>query len=323
MARPLRIEYPGAWYHVMNRGAGRGCVFPDEALCRTFLSLLGDIHDRFAIACHAYCLMGNHYHLLLHTPNSNLGRAMRHLDGVYTQRHNRRRETDGPLFRGRYRAQLIEDGEYLWIVSRYIHRNPIEAGLCASAADYRWSSYAYFLRRRGAPVWLKRTKTLRQFGSASAYRAFVEDCTAEPEQDLLAETTGKPAPPVLGSAEFIENQLLALSREYEIPDSKRRADATPVEAIIDALCAARGWQRQTLDRGMDKTQRQRRAMLMLAVMRYTPARLTEVAAAFDLHYSTAASAVSRLGKSATRNDQVADELRRLYALVQKMGNGQT
>jgi hypothetical protein len=248
---------------------------------------------------------------------------MRHLDGVYTQRHNRHRKTDGPLFRGRYKAQLIEDGEYLWIVSRYIHRNPIEASLCTSPADYQWSSYQYFVRERAGPVWLKRTKTLRQFGSAGAYRAFVEGYTAQSENKLLSEMKTERCPPILGSDEFVENQLLALTREYEIPESKHQAEARPVTAIIDSLCAARGWQRQTLAKGTDRTLRQRRAMLMLTLVRHTPARLAEVAAAFDLHYSTAASAISRLGKIASNNGTIADQLQRLCALLQKKGNGQT
>ena len=111
MARPLRIQFAGAWYHLMNRGAGRRSIFPDDLHRHCFLDLLGEIHARYGVEIHAWCFMGNHYHLLARTPLPNLARAMRHLDGVYTQRHNRMSKTDGALFRGRYKAIVVdEDG---------------------------------------------------------------------------------------------------------------------------------------------------------------------------------------------------------------------
>ena len=118
MARPLRIEYPGAWYHVMNRGAGRKKIFNATPHYELFLTLLEEVSERFGAEIHAYCLMGNHYHLLLHTPEGNLQRSMRHLNGVYTQRYNRMRGTDGPLFRGRYKAIVVDADHYLLHLSR-------------------------------------------------------------------------------------------------------------------------------------------------------------------------------------------------------------
>ena len=133
MTRPLRIEYEGAWYHVMNRGANRQTVFATERDRLAFLALLGEVSEMFAVEVHVFCLMGNHYHLLLHTPRGNLGGAMRHLNGVYTQRHNRAAGRDGPLFRGRYKAILLDADAWLLQVSRYVHRNPLEARLVTAA----------------------------------------------------------------------------------------------------------------------------------------------------------------------------------------------
>lgn len=113
MPRPQRIEYPGAWYHVMNRGAGRRVIFRTNVQRQGFLELLGELSEIYGIAVHAYCLMGNHYHLLIHTPRGNLSAAMRHLNSVYTQRFNRSIGTDGPLFRGRYKAVVVEADAYL------------------------------------------------------------------------------------------------------------------------------------------------------------------------------------------------------------------
>jgi putative transposase len=141
MAGPLRMEYPGAWHHVVNRGR-RG-----EKICRTdsdremFLEVLRESAEMWDLKVLAYCLMPNHYHLLIHSPDGNLGRGMRHLNGVYAQRFNRRRKIDGRLFRGRYRAVLIDADQHLLEVLRYIHRNPLRAGLAEALGDYRWSSH--------------------------------------------------------------------------------------------------------------------------------------------------------------------------------------
>lgn len=113
MSRPLRIVYEGAWYHVMNRGAGRRTIFHSDTYRQLFLALLGEITQTFGVEVHAYCLMDNHYHLLLHTPRANLSAAMRHLQRLYTQRHNRMEQTDGPLFRGRFKAILVDADHYL------------------------------------------------------------------------------------------------------------------------------------------------------------------------------------------------------------------
>jgi len=111
-ARPLRIEYEDACYHVMNRGRARAEIYHDEKYYRLFLNTLAEAHQRFAIQIQSYCLMSNHYHLMIKTPEGNLGRAMRHINGVYTQRHNRMKKTDGSLFKGRYKAILIEQDSY-------------------------------------------------------------------------------------------------------------------------------------------------------------------------------------------------------------------
>ena len=101
MPRPLRMEYENAYYHVMNRGRGRQQIFHGEPYYQAFLTTLSEAHQRFGLEIHAYCLMGNHYHLLLCTPRGNLSRCMRHINGLYTQRYNRLKKTDGPLFRQR------------------------------------------------------------------------------------------------------------------------------------------------------------------------------------------------------------------------------
>ena len=146
MARPLRVEYPDAVYHVMNRGAARQPIFLTQADRKRFLQVLEEAWKRWRFKVHAYCLTDNHYHLCLQTPEAKLSRIMRHLNGVYTQRYNRIHDRDGPLFRGRYKALLIEVEDYLGQVVRYIHLNPVAAGIARQPQDYRWSSPPDYLR---------------------------------------------------------------------------------------------------------------------------------------------------------------------------------
>src|SRR3989304_4877968 len=120
MSRPLRIEFPGAYYHVMNRGLAKEVIFKTDIDRQAFLDLLGDVHARWGLRIYSYCLMSNHYHLCVQTAAVPLARIMRHVDGVYTQQFNRKYHRDGPLFRGRYKAIPVERDRYLLAVARYI-----------------------------------------------------------------------------------------------------------------------------------------------------------------------------------------------------------
>ena len=140
MARPLRIEFPGALYHVTARGNARAPIFLEDADRQLLLATLGDANERHGWLCHAYCLMPNHYHLLLGTPDANLSRGMRQLNGLYTQRFNRRHDRVGHVFQGRFKGILVEREAHLLELARYIVLNPVRAGIVACAEAYRWSS---------------------------------------------------------------------------------------------------------------------------------------------------------------------------------------
>ena len=158
----------------MNRGRGRQPIFHGPAYYHSFLTTLEEACRRFDAIMHAYCLMDNHYHLLLETPRANLDRIMRHINGVYTQRYNRLRKTDGPLFRGRYQAIIVEKEAYLLHLSRYIHRNPAEVrGLSNKRlATYPWSSYRAYLNHAIAPAWLTREPTYHMLGHKQQYAGY-------------------------------------------------------------------------------------------------------------------------------------------------------
>ena len=179
MPRPLRIEYEHAFYHVMNRGRGGKTLFHSDAYYEAFLITLAEACWRFHAVMHAYCLMGNHYHLLIETPEANLGRIMRHINGVFTQRYNRLSRTDGPQFRGRYKAIIVDEDAYLLPLSRYIHRNPLDTRrpLVRNLPDYRWSSYPGYINQAPCPPWLFRDRIYAALGHRqryAAYRQYIE-----------------------------------------------------------------------------------------------------------------------------------------------------
>ena len=237
MARPLRVEYEGAYYHVMNRGRGRQRIFHGDMYYEYFLNCLEQAHKRFALETHAYCLMSNHYHLLVRTPRGNLSRAMRHINGVYTQHYNFLKNTDGPLFRGRYKAINIEASSYLLEVSRYIHRNPVEAKqpLVKELEKYRWSSYPAYRNLLSAQNWLYKDSVFDELGSGrptASYRRFVEQGNDdETEQFYLKDYW----PAVRGSERFVDKAHLrsnASSKEV-------RKERTLVEAERILLVVSR------------------------------------------------------------------------------------
>lgn len=178
MARPLRIEFENALYHVTSRGNERRAIFRDNRDRLMFLQLLGEAATRFGWSVTAYVLMTNHYHLVVRTPEPNLSRGMQWLNGTYAGWFNRRHERSGHLFQGRFHAVLVEEEAYGAEVLRYVALNPVRAKLCAFPEQYRWSSYRATAGLAPAPAWLDVQSVHVLFGADSvtaqaAYRAFV------------------------------------------------------------------------------------------------------------------------------------------------------
>ena len=173
MARPLRIEYPGAIYHVLSRGDRREAIVKDDGDRKLFLEILERACGRTGWEIHAYCLMSNHFHLVVETPRSNLSAGMQWFLGSFTQQFNRRHRLSGHLFGGRYKALLVDgrEGAYLRQVCDYVHLNPVRAGIIGSKAavhSYPWSSCAHYLRAaRRRPAWLRTDRLLGGHGIVS------------------------------------------------------------------------------------------------------------------------------------------------------------
>ncbi len=296
MARPLRITYEGAWYHVMNRGARRRQTFPTDAYRTLFLALLGDITETFGIEVHAYCLLDTHYHLLLHTPRGNLSRAMRHLNGVYTQRYNQQRHMDGPLFRGRFKTILVDAESYLAPLSRYIHLALNMARKGEKGLDASWSSYAAYLGRVRPPTWLYRQSILSLFGKRGArqrYQAFVESGL---DDELYAFYRSQRQAPILGGEAFctrIAHMLADPSTDPDGPEAKHLAARSTLETIIQVTAAHFGVPLDDLHRdGRGRGNLQRTVAMALG---RTPGGYTlqEIADAFGVSAVSSISAACR------------------------------
>ena len=178
MPRRRRDDYPGAWHHVMNRSIEAVALFEDDVDRRIFLTELRDATTALGVEIHGYCLMSNHYHLLVHTPSGGLSAAMQQTASRFTQSVNRRRERDGPLFRGRFNSVEAGDDAHLVNISAYIHLNPVTAGLVTEPEAWPWSSAAAYFGDSAAPEWLQTGALLEMFGGGDgrrAYREFVAD----------------------------------------------------------------------------------------------------------------------------------------------------
>jgi REP element-mobilizing transposase RayT len=237
MPRPLRLEFENAWYHVMNRGAGHREIFKADKHREIFLDLLEEASSLFGVKVHAYCLMDNHYHLLLSTPRANLSRIMRHINGLYTQKFNRSEKHDGPLFRGRYKAIVVDSNSYLLQVSRYIHLNPVIAKIVKKPEMYKWSSYASYLQKKGKLAWLVTEEVismLSQRNKIEAYQGFVMS-GLDQETELLYAKENTPA--IYGSKKFKKDLLKKLSRD-EIKASSTHYNITLEPPLMDEICRA-------------------------------------------------------------------------------------
>ena len=231
MARPLRIEFAGALYHVTSRGDRREDIYLDDADRVMFLEVLAEVCDRFRWVCHAYCLMSNHYHLLIETRDSTLAKGMRQLNGVFTQRSNRRHHRVGHVFQGRYKAILVQKETYLLELARYVVLNPVRAGMVRTARDWPWSSYRATAGWSDVPSWLTIDWLLSAFGAQrkaamEAYRRFVSagKASSSPWDELKRQV-------YLGDEAFVDRMLARLESDAplaEIPSTQHRPTPKPL-----------------------------------------------------------------------------------------------
>jgi putative transposase len=222
MSRPLRIVYPGAVYHVTARGNAREKIFFDDQDRETFISILEAVVKRYNWLCHAYCLMDNHYHLLIETPDANLSMGMRQLNGIFTQKHNRKHNRIGHVFQGRFKAILVDKDNHLLELCRYLVLNPVRAGMVEEAEKWPWSSYLATAGLKPVPVCLSVDWILGLFGSK-------RKAAQKMYRELVQEGVHAPSPwnalrgqMLLGDEGFVEKLKSLLSDKEQVKEIPRR-----------------------------------------------------------------------------------------------------
>lgn len=234
MSRPLRVEYPGAVYHLTSRGNARQDVFLGEADRDGFLNVMARVIDRYRWLCHAYCLMGNHYHLLVETLDPTLSLGMRQLNGVYTQTFNRHHRRVGHLFQGRFKSILVEKETHLLELCRYIVLNPVRAKLVRRAMDWRWSSYRATAGLSEVPTFLTIDWVLGQFGPTRGqaqmhyHRFITQGADTSPWGALKGQI-------FLGSDQFVQQLPRQTGVLKEIPQVQRQINRPTLAQMFKGL----------------------------------------------------------------------------------------
>lgn len=277
MSRPLRIEFPGALYHVTSRGDGCDAVYLDDSDRSSWLEVVGQVCQRFHWLVYAYCLMDDHYHLLLQTATGNLSAGMRQLNGLYTQRFNRRHGRAGHVFQGRYKSVLVDRDTHLLGLERHVVLNPVRSRLVDDAGDWHWSSYAATSGVAASPRWLAADSLLQQFHArrSAAIARYIEHVRSGMGLPSIWAHLNRQV--FLGDDAFVaRTQRKAMSSRRvapEVPRAQRRTPGRPLDHYA-ALEVPRD-------------------VAMARAYRTGRFSLAEVAHAFDVHYSTVSRAVGR------------------------------
>ena len=289
MARPLRIEFPGAVYHITSRGNAKQVIFLDNEDREKLIEILSTVVERFHWVCHAYCLMDNHYHLIIETPEGNLSRGMRQLNGVYTQVFNQRHQRIGHLFQGRYKAIIVEKDSHLLSLCRYVVLNPVRAGVVRKPEGWVWSSYRATIGVAKRPGFLKVEWVLSQFDrkkdeSVKKYKRFVTEGITEgsPWETLKGQI-------FLATESFIERLSGVLGEKEgakEIPKTQRYAGRPSLQELF---------KKESVKHKIVKD-----GTIHTAYIQYGY-RMREIAEYLGVHYATVSRAVMRVEQQKKRN----------------------
>lgn len=299
MPRPLRIQYQNAIYHVMNRGQSRQKTFLSDEHYKKFLSLLKDCAERWQVEIHAFSLMPNHYHLLIQTPHGNLSRVMRHVNGLYTQWFNRLHGRDGPLFRGRYKSILVDEDAYLVELLRYIHRNPVEAGLVSDPEQHKWSGHRGYVKNLKDLGWLTTHRLMGCFGKTEkeARRKLREFMSEKVPANLEKRLESKKWPSTFSTKmfqELVEWNFVSDLKNKNVHYEPYIPIKITEQQVRTAICQtfACQWQQVTHPKG--RQQKFFRAMALALYSRKLGWTYKQILQHFpDVHDTTVAKAIQR------------------------------
>jgi len=327
MARPLRIDIPNGLYHVTSRGLERRAIVGQDRDREHWLELLGRVAARRQWRVLAWALLENHFHLFVRTPQADLSAGMHDLNSGYATAFNHRRGRVGPLFQGRFKGIVVESGRHEWELSRYIHLNPVRAGLAARPEDYPWSSCRHYFRSRGAPRWLGWDEVLCLHGrtvraARRAYRAFLDEGLAtrptSPLTDVVAST-------VLGSESFVERMRSWLGErlpDRDVPAARALQRGVGVEAVVSVVCAEFGVPPESV-RERDRHSEARAAAISLC-RSHTAASVTRLGEWFGgIGPSAITKAGGRFAERLAREDRLAARVQRCCRALEQMSNVKT
>ena len=308
MARAWRIEYEGAYYHLLSRGNERRDIFLGDDDRRLFLDTLAECCERFDLELFAYVLMSNHYHLLVRTRRANLSRALHWLSGTYTRRFNNRHGRSGHLFQGRFKSILVENDAYVMQLSCYIHRNPLRAGLVQRLADYPWSSYPVYAYGKKPPDWLSTGLILGQFNVRDPHRAYRQKVQryAQEEQQLWEDFRHGL---ILGSRKFVSSvrdRFLPEKRLADVPQQLSLARDKEFRAILKAAADQIGCDFSGLitRRRLSGAEKEKRDILIYWVWKTGLLTNEQIGKLFGISYSAVSQCVKTM-KIALQSDKAS------------------
>jgi putative transposase len=316
MGRPIRIEYPGALYHVTSRGNEKKEIFREDRDKQKFLEILNEYHDRFGILIHSYVLLDNHYHLILETPIGNLVKIMHGINSRYTGYFNRKYQRVGHLLQGRYRAILVEKDAYLLALSRYVHLNPIRAGITDNLEKYSWSSYLGFIQPRKKVSWMDYDWVLSQFGNnldlcRKKYKEYVYQGLREKEKLKLGER-------ILGSKGFIEKTqdfFKGKAIDPEVPGRKHLQKQIKPDEILNAVAEFWKMKEKEVTRRGQRNHTARKIAIHL-IKRYCGLGNQEIGKFFGgLHYSAISQASARFTKVIERDKDLKNIIQQIMSNI--------
>ncbi len=319
MTRQLRIEYEGAFYHVLSRGNEQKEIFRNDKDRSLFIELLGEMSARFSVDLFAYVLMGNHYHLLLRTNRPNVSKSMQWLGVTYTRRFNIRHRRSGHLFQGRFKSFLIENDKYLLVLSCYIHRNPLRAGIVRRLVDYQWSSYRIYAYGKPPPEWLRTVVLLSQIPGKDknrGYKEIVQNYSKEEKGIWEDFRYGS----LFGSKEYcnyIKSKYISKKKpDIEIPQKRlvlREEDLnTTIRKAASVLeCDIRSLINPKRISGLDKDKRD---ILILLLWNTGLYRNYEIVKIFNISYSSVSKQVSNLKLNLRKELQIKKLFEKINSL---------
>ncbi len=318
MARPLRLEHAGALWHVTSRGNERRRIFRDACDRRVFLSVLADAIGRYGWRLHAYVLMGNHYHLLVETPEANLSDGMHRLNAIHSQRFNRRHGRVGHLLQGRFKGILVEKERHLLELVRYLVLNPVRAGLVPTAVEWPWSNFRATAGLSPCPTWLETEWTIAQFGGGAAareaYREFVTAGAAvvdRPWRRIAGQL-------FLGSDEFrrrMRGMLAAQAVSREVPLAQRRAIRPDLSDVVRASARVLGTDpSQVIERGCTAL----RLVVAYVGRRDSMAKLADLGSTLGVSTTSAHEICASARRLSLCEPEFRDLLKRVRAEIRKI-----